>query len=149
MGNAIALKSLMEQVFGKKAWLDLKHCQDLNTWKKYTKRLLSSIEVSIKSTVQISDDDWLKEISSEIEHGKKTLDSSKELDILFANLSAALASISFLQIGFIPQRFGQQNVAAKTGENWKLDAFRSVQYVQTNEQKERAVLRNNSNKNST
>ncbi|EKL5295074.1 hypothetical protein [Vibrio diabolicus] len=31
--TAYPLKSMMESVFGRKAWLDLKHCQDLGVWK--------------------------------------------------------------------------------------------------------------------
>lgn len=149
LGNAIALKKLMEQVFGGKAWTELKHCQHLPTWKKYSKRLVKAIEVSIYSTVKITDDDWIEQVKFEVEHGIKTIENSKELDILFANLSACLATISFLQIGFIPIRGSNENAATKEGENWKLDCFRSVQYVQTDDQKKRVIARKASNEEHT
>ena len=46
-----------------------------------------------------------------------------------------------MQIGIIPQRHSEKNVAARQGENWNLSAFRTVQYVQTQEQKERTIRR--------
>ncbi|HCG5558758.1 TPA: hypothetical protein ACX3GK_004562, partial [Vibrio parahaemolyticus] len=143
--TAYPLKSMMESVFGRKAWLDLKHCQDLGIWKKYSKRLISAVEVSIKSTVKVADDDWFDELSLEFEHGKKCIDSAGSLDVLFANLAACLANISFLQIGMIPQRHSENNVAARQGESWNLSAFRTVQYVQTQEQKERIMRRKSQN----
>jgi hypothetical protein len=136
ISNAYALKALMERVLGNKAWRDLKHCQDLVTWKKYSKRLISAIHASIVSTVQVADEAWFEEISFEVEHGRKSLDTAKDLDVLFANLSAALGTISFLQVGLLPQRYQQDNVATRPGSNWKFDVVRSVQYVQSNNQKE-------------
>ena len=144
MSNTYALKALMERVLGNKAWRELKHCQDLATWKKYSKRLISAVHASIVSTVQISDEAWFEEISFEVEHAKKSLDTSKELDVLFANLSAALGTISFLQVGLLPQRHQQENVATRPGSNWKLDVVRSVQYVQSNNQKELQAANNKS-----
>ncbi|WP_140348415.1 hypothetical protein [Vibrio parahaemolyticus] len=35
--TAYPLKSMMESVFGRKAWLDLKHCQYLSVWEKILK----------------------------------------------------------------------------------------------------------------
>ncbi|HCG7664373.1 TPA: hypothetical protein NJ444_002739 [Vibrio parahaemolyticus] len=119
--TAYPLKSMMESVFGRKAWLDLKHCQDLGVWKKYSKRHISAVEVSIKSTVKVADDDWFNELSLEFEHGKKCVDSAGSLDVLFANL------------------------AARQGESWNLSVFRTVQYVQSQEQKERIIRRKSQN----
>lgn len=129
--DGYALKSLIEQIFGRQAWYEIKHCEDLATWKKYSKRVLKAIKASIDSTVNITDTDWREEIDREIEFGLQLLHSSIELDVLFSNLSATLARVSFLQIGLIPDRGSRENVQARAGSNWNLNNYRSVQYVQT------------------
>lgn len=132
--NAYALKSLIEQLFGSDAWYEVKHCEDLRVWKKYSKRILSAISASVVSTVSVADDAWFTEMENEISRGKLLIEESNSLDLVFANLSAALECISFLQIGMKPIRT-TKNVAARPGQNWNLSQFRSVQYVQDSDQK--------------
>lgn len=134
MEDAYGLKQLFENIFGRKAWFDLKHSSDLKTWKNYCVRLLSAIEVSAKATIQVVDSQWLEELTGEVEHGKKMLLLSDSFEQLFANLSASLGSISFLQLGMIPTRLSQNNITLRHASNWKLDSYRSVQSVQNKEQ---------------
>lgn len=136
MEDGYALKHLFENLFGQKAWLDIKHSSDLAKWKKYCTRLLSAIEVSARATIQIVDDQWLIELAAEVEHGKSLVKLSEDFEQLFANLAGSLGNISFLQLGHIPTRLTQDSVTLRHPSNWNLDCYRSVQYVQNQEQQE-------------
>lgn len=136
MEDGFGLKNLFENIFGRKAWCELKHSTDIILWKKYCTRLLSAIEVSAKATVQIADEDWFEQLSMEAEHGKKMLQLSEDFEQLFANLAASLGTISFLQLGLIPYRLTHESVTLRHPINWKLDQYRSVQYVQNSEQRQ-------------
>ena len=132
--DGYAFKSLVEKLFGKRAWMEIKHSTDLKVWKKYSERILSAIECSAKATVEIVDDEWFDELSSIIKHGKGRIKSAKDTEWLFAALSASLAEISFFQLGAIPNNIRSQQVTLRHPGNWKLNPFRSVQYVQNAEQ---------------
>ena len=134
MEDAYALKHLFENLFGSEAWYELKHSTDLSKWKKYCSRLLSAIEVSAKATVQVVDQPWFEELSYQVNRGNEMINSSNDFEQLFANLSASLGNISFLQLGLIPTRLTQKSVTLRHPTNWKLDRYRSVQYVQNSEQ---------------
>ena len=147
--DAYGLKSLFENVFGKKAWCDLKHSTDLKRWKKYSIRLLEAIEFSAKSTVEVSDEGWFQELESNVEHGKVMINLAKDFEQLFANLAAALGRISFLQLGLIPSRPPHLNqVTLRHASDRKLNNYRSVMYVQNDEQK-RALDSHNKSKQRT
>jgi hypothetical protein len=133
--DGYALKSLFENLFGRKAWYDLKESTDLIQWKSYCTRLLVAVETSAKATIQIVDIHWFEELNSEIKHGKEMIKSSNDFEQLFANLAASIGRISFLQFGLIPTRLTQENITLRHPSNWKLDSYRSVQYVQNDEQK--------------
>lgn len=134
--DGYGLKHLFENTFGRKAWYDLKHSTDIGIWKKYCARLLSAIEVSAKATVQIADDAWFEQLSSEVTHGKEMVKLSEDFEQLFANLAASLGALSFLQLGLVPNRLTQENITLRHPANWKLDHYRSVQYVQNSEQRQ-------------
>ncbi|OOE74022.1 hypothetical protein [Salinivibrio sp. ML290] len=136
MEDGYSLKHLFENCFGRKAWHELKHCTDLAIWKKYCTRLLSAIEVSAKATVEIADEVWFEELSGEVGHGKDMVQLSQDFEQLFSNLAASLGAISFLQLGLVPRRLTVDSVTLRHPSNWKLDRYRSVQYVQNSEQRE-------------
>ena len=140
--NCYALKSLIERLFGNRAWLDIKHSTDLRRWKKYSTRILAAIECSAKASIEIVDDEWFEGLAKIIEHGKKRIKSAKDTEQLFATLSASLAEISFFQIGAIPNHRMQQQVTLRHPGNWKLNAFRCVQYVQSSKQSENQKAHN-------
>ena len=133
--DGYALKHLFESLFGRNAWLEIKHSTDLGQWKKYSLRVLSALEVSAKATVQVADEEWFGQFTSTIEHGKRRVNSSKDFEQLFASLAASLGEISFLQLGMMPMRSTQENISLRHHGNWKLDRYRSVQYVQSAEQR--------------
>ena len=132
--DGYALKHLFESLFGRNAWLEIKHSTDLRQWKKYSTRVLSALEGSAKATVQVADKEWFGQFASTIEHGKNRVNSSKDFEQLFASLAASLGEISFLQLGMMPMRSTQKNITVRHPSNWKLDCYRSVQYVQNAEQ---------------
>ena len=135
-----ALKAMFERIWGKGTYLDLKHCSDLRVWKRYCERTLRATEMAVSETVLISDDEWHKELSEIIEHGIRGLKSAKHFDDLFQYFAAAYAEISFHQIGLMPSGNPANRSQLRKG-NWRLDAFRSVQYVQNTEQKESLTKR--------
>lgn len=70
----------------------------------------------------------------------KKIDNSKSLDELFSVLSAFVIKQSFLQMGSFPQRGMSENKVTFRRENWKFDRFRTVLYLQSQEQKENLFL---------
>lgn len=134
MEDGYALKHLFENLFGSNAWYDMKHSTDISKWKKYCARLLSAIEVSANVTVQIADNQWFSELAREVAHGKELIKLSENFEQLFANLAGSLGNISFLQLGLIPTRLSQESITLRHPSNWKLDCYRSVQYVQNQQQ---------------
>lgn len=132
--DAYGLKSIVECLFGNRAWLDVKHATDVKTWKKYSIRILSAIECSAKATVEIVDNEWFDELNSLVEFGKSNLSSAETTEEIFASLSSSLTRISFFQIGRVPSNVLRKQVTLRHRRNWKLNQFRSVQYVQSKEQ---------------
>jgi len=129
------LKAVFERIWGKDTYLDLKHCSDLKVWKRYCERTLRATELAASDTVLIADDTWHKELAEIIEHGLEGVKTAKGFDDLFQNFAATYAEISFHQLGFMPSLRLTSRAQLCKG-NWQLDAFRSVQYVQSAEQKE-------------
>jgi len=130
------LKALIEKLFGNRAWLEIKHSTSLANWKKYSIRILSAIETSAKATIEVADNTWFEELSELIEHGKTRIKTAKNTEQLFANLSASLAEVSFLQIGQVPNHSRFNQTTLRHPCNWKLNSFRSVQYIQSRKQAE-------------
>ncbi|MEI4195915.1 hypothetical protein [Roseovarius sp. E0-M6] len=135
-----ALKSMFERIWGKDTYLDLKHCSDLKVWKRYCERTLRATEIAASDTVQVADEDWHRELCEIIQHGIGRIESAKAFDELFQCFAATYAEISFHQLGFVPSVYPATRSQLRKG-NWRLDAFRSVQYVQNAEQKESLIRR--------
>lgn len=140
-----ALKATLERIWGKDTYADLKHCADLNVWKKYLKRTLEAIKLAISDTVQITDPEWLEEAMGILDMGLKRMHDSAEFDDLLQAYAATLTELSFHQVGLCPQRILSRHAALRKGD-WNLSAYRSVQYVQSKAQKERLNRRNEQRK---
>jgi len=132
--DSYALKHVIETLFGNLAWIEIKHATDLATWKKYANKILSAILFSAKSTVKIKDDFWLKELEAEIKHGKEKIKLTKNTEQLFSVLAASLTRVSFLQLGHMPCHLTSKQVTLRHPSNWQLNQYRSVQYVQSEQQ---------------
>jgi hypothetical protein len=139
MSHLYALKSAIEDALGNRAWLDLKETTSTTTWKRYVVKLLNAIELSIETTVQIRDEEWMDEIRSNLEHGRELARIAKTPEDAIAALSGTLLRQVFLQLGRAPSRKTTASVPLKP-EKWDFSGFRSVQYVQSPQQKEDLFL---------
>jgi hypothetical protein len=130
-----ALKSAVEDLLGKKAWLDLKETTSAITWRRYVLKLIDAIELSIDTTVLIKDADWMLDVRSNLNHGRELARIATSPEDAIAALSATLLKQVFLQLGFSPSRKLIDAVPLKA-THWDFSAFRSVQYVQSPQQKD-------------
>lgn len=136
-----AMKATLERIWGKDTYADLKHCSDLKVWKKYLQRTLEAIKLAISDTVKVADPEWREGATGILDMGSKRLHDSTEFDDLFQVFAATLTELSFHQIGLCPVRNLSNRATLRKGD-WNLSAYRSVQYVQSEEQKERLQRRN-------
>jgi len=97
-----------------------------------------AIGLAITSSVEIADDDWFVDIDNILELGRTQIAESKTVTDLFASLSATLARLVFLQIGFFPLGRQQKETIPLTKEWWTLSSVRTVQYVQNDKQRRTA-----------
>jgi len=136
------LKLAIENLFGSEAWYALKESNYLPTWRKYAEKTLKSIEVSIKDTVEIYDEEWISEIEENIQRGIEAIKLQKSIDEIIAVLAGILINISFLQIGYIPKRRGNPRKYTLRKGQWNFNSYRSVVYLQTKKQKEKLFMDN-------
>lgn len=135
MSHLYALKSAIEDLLGEAAWRDLKECTSLTTWRRYVLKIIDAIELSVKTNIQICDEDWMNQVASNLARGRDLAQIANDTDDLLAALTATLLKQVFLQLGHAPQRKTSRNVTLKA-ENWRLNDFRTVQIVQTPAQRE-------------
>ena len=135
MSQFYPLKAVLEQLLGRRVYLRLKETGTLRDWKVELRKLLRAIKLSIKLTVEIADDQWFVDVYNTLELGQKQIGDSKTVTALFAHLSATLTRLVFLQIGYFPSgRYHKQTIPI-TKEWWTLKGVRTVQYVQSGEQR--------------
>ncbi len=127
------LKSTIQKLFGNKAWVELKDTSSLKIWKKYLTKTLDATLVSIRESIDVYDQNWLEPIEENIRIGKLRLKESKDIDESISIVCAVFIEQSFLQIGFMPNRKGIDQVNLRK-KNWNFDCFRSVIIVQNSEQ---------------
>ena len=135
MSHMYALKSAVEDLLGNQAWLDLKETTSTATWRRYVLKLLDAIELSIETTVLVKDENWMQEVRSNLNHGRELARIAQSPEDAIAALSGTLLRQVFLQLGTAPNRQTVKAVPLKAS-HWDFSGFRSVQYVQTPQQKE-------------
>src|SRR5260221_8805819 len=136
MGQFYGMKTFLEQVFGPKVYQKLKETGRFKDWQSETSRLLAVIGLSIEATVKVADKEWRDEIGNVIKDGQHGIRETETMADLFAVLSTALARIAFLQIGMMPLRYRTAKPVRMKSEWWTLNRFRTVQYVQTSQQRD-------------
>lgn len=129
-----SLKSIFERIWGKNTYIELKHCSDLRVWKKYAQKTLKASKLAIQETVQIRDEHWQETANMIIEHSVDQIGHATDFDELFHSLSAGYIELSFHQIGLVPTRPLNMRRPILKQQEWRLDAYRSPQYVQSPEQ---------------
>jgi hypothetical protein len=139
LSHRLMLKSAFEQLFGESAWYELKETTSLAAWKKHTLKALRAIRISIRATVHVCDEPWLDEVHENLSRGEERTKESKDIDELLSCLTATLLRQVFLQLGTLPDRRGSA-AAPLDKAHWRLDAQRSVQYVQSHAQRENVFL---------
>ena len=76
-----------------------------------------------------------------MENAKAAIHVAESIEDALDVFCAALIRQSYLQLGMVPCRRGAPSDNAKRrAKNWRLDAFRSVQYVQTRGQREAHIV---------
>jgi hypothetical protein len=106
----------------------------MRDWRNAGLKLLDAIDLSIKSTVSVADDDWFAEIADTVGRGKQRVHDAETIDSLLSCLVATLTELVFVQLGNFPhRRLGA--AAPLTPRWWTLTGFRTVQYVQTDKQR--------------
>ena len=133
----IVLKSAIEDLFGSDAWYALKESNSISVWRKYITKTLKAIQLSLLETVKVYDRDWLSNIDHDIDRGITLVKSITEIDELIAVLAGILIRVSFQQVGMMPSRKGSREKFPLRKGSWELSEYRSVQYVQCEEQRER------------
>lgn len=130
-----AAKALFEKILGQTAFMRVKDYGPLSAWRENYIKLLRAIDVATETTVEVVDTEWKQEVSGLLALGCKRLQHAKSIDELHSVAAATLGELAFLQLGFVPK--GHRNVdnIPLTSRNWQMNAVRTVQYVQSNEQR--------------
>ena len=97
------MKDVFEAILGTASFRAVKDYGSLKTWKTETVRLLRAIALTIAETVEVADEEWKADVQAEIEFGISIAKSATKIDELFAGLAATLATLVFLQVGFLPR----------------------------------------------
>src|ERR1035438_8328404 len=126
MSQFYSMKDVMEQLFGKRAYLRLKETASLKDWKESTIKLLNAILLATESSIAVADDDWRNEITDAVKRGVTLISSADHISDLFSCLAATLTRIVFVQIGCMPNHRSEQKTVRLTKEWWTLSHFRSV-----------------------
>ncbi|MEK7761487.1 MAG: hypothetical protein AAB433_07905 [Nitrospirota bacterium] len=137
MSQFYPLKAALEQILGNRTYRKLKETATLSDWRLETKKLLKAIELSIIETVRVADAEFYTETKAILDLGQTHIKTAKDISELFASLSATLTRLAFLQIGYVPKHYQVKSVSLAQ-KNWNLSSVRSVQYVQSIEQKKSA-----------
>ena len=130
-----ALKSVIEQLFGRNAWYELKETTSVSVWRHYLKRTVLALEIAIENTVH-ADELWHQEASELLKACEESLCSATTFDHLVSSFTATLLRLTFLQIGQIPENYRKDKVSLHKS-NWKLDSYRTVIYAQKPTQRAR------------
>lgn len=135
ISSLFSLKSTLERLFGKKAWYELKESTSVSLWRKYAVKTLEAIRISINETIEIRDENWIISIEENIEFGITALRAAKSIEEIIGSLSSTLIQQTFLQIGQMPNCVHRKQVTLRKTQ-WKLDTYRSVQVIQSPNQRE-------------
>jgi hypothetical protein len=99
-----AVKSAIEQLFGQKAWQELKDTTSIKVWRSYVARVIDAIEISIEQSVHVRDDAWIADVSANLSRGRNETVAATSIDDLLSAFTATLLRQVFLQLGCCPDR---------------------------------------------
>ena len=131
-----ASKALFETVLGRDAFVRVKDFGSLAAWKDNYSKLLGAIRTSVEATVKICDEEWKSQVELLLTHGLDRLKLAKTIDEIHASAAATLGELAFLQLGFVPQGHRTCKSIPLVPKNWDMSLVRTVQYVQSQAQRE-------------
>lgn len=129
------MKAVMGELLGKDCFGKLKETGDLATWKQESLRLLKAARIAIETSVEVADNEWREEIASILDLGRSHINAAHTAADIFCALASTFSRMSFHQLGMMPKRSALARVTL-TQHYWRLNGYRSVQYVQTAEQQQ-------------
>lgn len=130
---------LIQQLYGNKDYVSIKSSHDLQLIKKYYLKILQSIRLAIKETITVIDSGHKRNLFQTLDRFEKDIkssDSFEEIDVMMVTFQSTLI---FLLLGLLPERWRSKNVVNKK-ENWKLDFYRQIQFVQNVEQRKNLIF---------
>jgi hypothetical protein len=130
-----AAKALFERILGRSALMRVKDYGPLSAWRENYTRLLRAIGVSVDATVEVVDAQWQREVNELLKRGVERLKIAKSVDELHAAAAATLGELAFLQLGFVPRGHSRVESIPLSPRHWRMNPVRSVQYVQSAEQR--------------
>jgi hypothetical protein len=136
----LPFKSAVEDLFGRDAWYALKESNHLPTWRKYAGKVLRAVELSIRDTVEIYDDEWLEQVTVRLRQGSEQVAQADAIDEVIGVVAGTMIEVSFLQIGSMPRRKGKSGPFLLRRGEWRFNGFRSVAYLQTKAQEDDVFL---------
>lgn len=132
---------LIHRLYGRKSYQEIKSYMDLPLTRKYFRRMIASIEVAARATLTITDQSHRTQFIDVTERYDSLIRSSKSHDDVRELMIAFQSEIIFLLIGAMPNRWQEENVTnTNRKENWKLNLYRQIQYVQNAEQKKNVIF---------
>ena len=135
----IQLSFLFWNIYWEWEYQSFKDTSSFSNYKNQYIKLIKTIRKSVKDNILISDDYFLEEINNEIEESINDCKKSKDINDLNAEIICFFSNFSFLLLWNRPDNFWFDKIyfskTKKINSNWKLNDFRSIQYIQTEEQK--------------
>lgn len=136
----ISFSFLIHQLYGGQDYRIIKSYNDPLSAKKYYLKIIKSIRFSIEETISITDNNHKEELLQTIDRFKTRIKSARTFEQLDQLMITFQSEIIFRLIGFLPNRRRTDKVINSRG-NWKLDNYRQIQYIQTNEQKKNLIFK--------
>ena len=130
-----AAKALFETVLGRAAFASVKDYGSLQDWRRNYITLIRAISVAVDVTVQVVDAAWKEEVADLLGRGVERVTGAKTIDEIHAAAAATLGELAFLQLGFVPMGRYRIDRVSLNRRNWRMDPVRTVQYVQSAEQR--------------
>ena len=130
-----SLKGVIERLLGKRAYAEIKESRSVGAWRRHALRLLKASGLAVEVTVKVCDSAWRRDVASLLAMGERRIRSAESVEDVIATLASTYLELSFLQLGLVPKHTLARQVRMR-GPDWRLDSIRSVQYVQTAEQRE-------------
>jgi hypothetical protein len=131
---------LIHMLYGATDYYTIKSHNNITLAKKFYIKILKSLRFSIEETIIVIDKKHKTELLNLVNKYEKLLKQKKSFDELDQSMITFQTELIFYLIGGIPHRWRSEKIINKKSI-WKLDFFRSVQYISTPEQKQNIIFK--------